>query len=62
MQGRFKVSRKQPITIIINDTIEVKPEGIYKSEVVKSGNGAVIKFFKRFIKKKVIILVEDRIK
>lgn len=53
---------KKPIKIVINDVIEVMPEGIYKSEVVKSGNGAVIKFFKRFIKKKVIILVEDKIK
>ena len=55
------MSRKKPISIIIKDSyIEVKPEGIYRSEVVKSGNGAVIKFFKRFIKKKVIVIVEDK--
>jgi putative transposon-encoded protein len=56
------MSKTKPITITINDKIEVKPDGIYRSEVVKSGNGAVIKFFKRFIKKKVIVLVEDKIK
>lgn len=54
------MSKQKPVKIIINDTIEVKPEGIYRSEVVKSGNGAVIKFFKRFIKKKVIVIVEGK--
>ena len=59
--GGNKMSRKKPISIIIKDSyIEVKPEGSYRSEVVKSGNGEVIKFFKRFVKKKVIGIVEEK--
>lgn len=53
------MSNKKPIKIVINKTIEVQPEGVYRSSVVKSGNGAVINFFKRFIKRKVIVIVED---
>jgi len=56
------MSRKRPINININENIKVKPSGIYLSEVVPSGNGAVIKFFKRFKGKKVIVLVIDKMK
>ena len=56
------MSKSKPITIKINDTIQVKSDGVFKSEVVKSGNGGVIKFFKRFIKKKVVVIVEEKIK
>ena len=54
------MSRKQPINISIKGNIEVEPGGIYLSEVVPSGNGAVIKFFKRFEGKDVIVLVVDK--
>ena len=53
---------KHPIKIKINKNIEVTPEGVYESNVVKSGNGAVIKFFKRFIGKDVLIIVKKFIK
>jgi len=56
------MSRKQPINISIRGNIEVEPGGIYLSEVVPSGNGAVIKFFKRFEGKDVIVLVVDKMK
>ena len=56
------MSRKQPISINIKGSIEVEPGGIYLSEVVPSGNGAVIKSFKRFEGKEVIVLVVDKMK
>tara|TARA_Y100000310_G_scaffold298223_1_gene331946 strand:- start:9352 stop:9528 length:177 start_codon:yes stop_codon:yes gene_type:complete len=56
------MSKKQPIKIEVKKNIEVSPEGIYKSEVVKGGNGAVIKSFKRFIGKKVLIILIENIK
>ena len=56
------MSRKQPININIKGSIEIEPGGIYLSEVVPSGNGAVIKFFKRFEGKDVIVLVVDKMK
>tara|TARA_R100000750_G_scaffold45038_1_gene30222 strand:- start:161 stop:439 length:279 start_codon:yes stop_codon:yes gene_type:complete len=56
------MSRKKPVKIVINKVIEVEPDGIYYSEVVKSGNGAVIKFYKRFLNKKVIVIVKNKMK
>lgn len=50
---------KKPVVIEINDTIQVKPEQVFESEVVKSGNGAVIKAFKRHIGKKAIVIIKD---
>ncbi len=58
----LNMSRKEPININIRGNIEVEPGGVYLSEVVPSGNGAVIKFFKRFEGKEVIILVVDKMK
>jgi putative transposon-encoded protein len=54
------MSRQKPIQIKIKDNIEVLPEGIYNSTVVKSGNGAVIKFYKKFIGQEVIIMVVNK--
>jgi|TARA_R100000501_G_C2622926_1_gene116099 putative transposon-encoded protein len=56
------MSRKQPININIKGSIEVEPGGIYLSQVVPSGNGAVIKFYKRFVGKDVIVMVVDKMK
>lgn len=56
------MSRKKPVNINISDTLEVEPEGTYMSTVVPSGNGAVIKFFKKFLGKDVLVLVVDKMK
>lgn len=56
------MSRKKPIEIQIGQRINVEPEGIYRSEVVKAGNGAMIKFYKRFIGQKVIIVLVKKMK
>lgn len=56
------MSKKQPINIHIKKDIEVEPENIFISRVVSSGNGAVIKSFKRFKGKNVIVLVVDKMK
>jgi len=53
------MSRKKPIKIKLKDTYQVLPECAYKSKVVKSGNGAVIKSFKRFIGRKATVIVEE---
>lgn len=47
--------------IEIKGWMTVEPEGVYQSEVVKSGNGAVIKFFKRFLGKKVIVIIASKV-
>ena len=56
------MSRVEPIKISIGKDLFVDPEFIYEAKVIKSGNGAVIKSFKRFINKNVIIIVEDEMK
>lgn len=55
------MSRKKPIEINIERNIRVNPSGVFHSEVVRSGNGAVIKSYKRFIGKKVIVIVDEHI-
>lgn len=54
--------KTKPIKIRIKDIIEVYPEGVYMSKVVKSGNGAMIKFFKKYLGKDVVVIVKDEIK
>lgn len=56
------MSKKKPIEIQINDKIVVEPDSIYKSKVIRSGNGAVINSFKRYIGKEVIVVVVNKIK
>ena len=56
------MSKQNPITIEIEEIINVEPKDIYKAIVVKSGNGAAVKAFKRFIGKEVIVIVADKIK
>lgn len=56
------MSRKKPIKIKINDVVEVWPDGTFESKVVKSGNGAVINFYKKFIGSAVVVIVKDKIK
>lgn len=50
------MSRKEPIKINISDDLNVKSNGVFHSKVVKSGNGAVINFYKRFVGEEVIII------
>ncbi len=50
------MSRKKPIQIKLLK--EIDPLAIFESKVVKSGNGAVVKAFKRYLGKEVIIIVK----
>jgi len=52
------MSRKQPIEINVQKRFKVKPEAVFESKVVSSGNGAVIPFYKRFLNKKVLIIIK----
>lgn len=52
-------SVKKPIVIEIKHKIQVIPEQVFESEVVKSGNGAVIKAFKRHIGKKAVVIIKE---
>jgi len=56
------MSKQNPITIEIEEKLNILPEEIYKAKVVKSGNGAVIKSFKRFLGKDVVVIVASKIK
>ena len=56
------MSKKEPIRIEIEKTLNVSPEDIYTAKVVKSGNGAIIKSFKRYIGKRVVVIMADKIK
>ena len=58
----MKMSKQTPISIEIEEKLNVLPEEIYKAAVVKSGNGAVIKSFKKFLGKEVIVIVADKVK
>lgn len=53
------MSRNKPVEIKIEETLTVRPDAIFQSEVVKSGNGAVIKAFKRHIGKKAIVIIKE---
>lgn len=56
------MSKQKPITIEIEERLNILPEDIYKAVVVKSGNGAVIKSFKKFLGKEVVVIVASKIK
>jgi len=56
------MSKKRPVNIKIRGDIEVEPGGVFLSEVVKSGNGAVVKFFKKFLGEEVLIMVVNKMK
>ena len=56
------MGKQNPITIEIEEKLNVQPKDIYRTMVVKSGNGAVIKSFKRFLGQEVIVIVADKIK
>ena len=56
------MSKQKPITIEIEEKLNIMPKDVYKAKVVKSGNGAVIKSFKRFLGKEVIVIIADKVK
>ena len=56
------MSRKKPIEIEVNGNMTVKPGGVYPGKVVKIGNGAMIRSYKKFIGEKVIVIIESKIK
>lgn len=46
--------------LVIAETLNVKPEQVFVGKVVKSGNGAVITFKKRFIGRQVFVVVKGK--
>ena len=56
------MSKKQPIKIEIEETLNILPGDIYSATVVRSGNGAIIKSYKRYIGKEVVVIMADKIK
>jgi len=53
------MSRKKPVRIKLRENYEVNPEFAYRGDVVKSGSGAVVKSFKKFIGKKATVIIEE---
>ena len=56
------MSKKEPIKIEIEKTLNIDPGDIYTAKVISSGNGAVIKSFKRYIGKDVVVIMANKIK
>jgi len=56
------MSRKKPMEININSNINVEQNGVYVSNVRKSGNGATIGFYKEFIGEEVLIIRVKKMK
>ena len=55
------MSKKEPIKIEIEKTLNIDPGDIYTAKVVSSGNGAIIKSFKRYIGKDVVVIMANKI-
>lgn len=53
------MSKQKPINIILSSKMEVNPNYIFQSKVVKSGNGAVINAFKRFIGMVATVIISE---
>tara|TARA_Y100000296_G_C5167258_1_gene255369 strand:- start:1654 stop:1878 length:225 start_codon:yes stop_codon:yes gene_type:complete len=52
------MSREKPIEVKIGKSIKVFPEMIYKAKVIKSGNGASIKSYKKYLGMEAIVIVK----
>jgi putative transposon-encoded protein len=46
-------------SIIVAETLEIKPDNLFTCKVVKSGNGASISFKKKFVGRDVYIIVKE---
>lgn len=53
------MSRIKPVRIRVKDEITLHPSEIYAAKVIKSGNGAVIKSYKKFIGRTATIIIDD---
>lgn len=53
------MSRIKPVRIKIKEEMTLRPDEIYSAKVVKSGNGAVIKSYKKFIGRTATIIIDD---
>ena len=53
------MSRKKPIKIHISRKITIDPEFISQTKVVKSGNGAAVPAYKKFIGMDAIVIIKD---
>jgi len=56
------MSRKEPIEIGIEGNLKLNPNGVFRGIVKKSGNGAAISFYKRFLGEEVIIIRVNKMK
>ena len=56
------MSHKNPKAIKIKSEITVNPELTYTAEVVKSGSGAVIHSYKRFLGYNAVVILEKPFK
>jgi putative transposon-encoded protein len=52
------MSKKTPLHIHIDD-IKVTPSMVYEAKVVKNGNGATIRSYKKYIGKTVLVIIKD---
>ena len=53
--------KDKKIKINIEEHIDVSPAEIYLAKVVKSGTGAVINSYKKYIGKEVVVIIADKI-
>ena len=51
------MSKKQPVRVRVRSEYIVEPQEVYTSKVTKSGSGAAIKSFKRFIGREALIIM-----
>ena len=54
--------KDQKIKIKIEEHLDLVPADIYLSKVVKSGTGAVINSYKKYIGKEVVVIMANKIK
>jgi len=54
--------KNKKIKIKVEEYLEVAPEEVYLSKVVKSGTGAVINSYKKYIGKEVVVIMANKIR
>lgn len=52
------MSKRSPVSIKLFKEYKLFPEDCFESVIVKDGNGAKIKAFKRYIGKEVIVMIK----
>ena len=52
------MSKKKVVTVDF-DSLKISPFEIYEGKVIKHGNGAVISSFKKYVGRKVTVIIHD---